>query len=290
MPLLRANNIGFSYADTPILDDVSFSIAKGELVSVLGPNGCGKTTLLKVLLGILMPKTGQIFLNGVDIGCIGRKSLAKQVAYVPQVHTASFAYPVKDVVMMGRMPHKSFFSLFSEEDENVAVSAMEKTGILHLKDKSYTQISGGERQLTLIARALAQGARIFILDEPLNGLDYGNQLKLLEQLHELCSEGYTFIKSTHFPDHAFWVSDHVIMLKNGVVYTDGLPNEVITQESLYELYGANVLVMPYAENFRMCIPGGIYSRLCDALPRAAGQIPHGPSPSLHTDSGQPKSC
>lgn len=272
MSLLRAENIGFAYGAAPILNDVSFDIAKGELVSVLGPNGCGKTTLLKILLGILTPTAGSVFLNDVEIQDIGRKRFARQVAYVPQVHAASFSYTVMDVVMMGRMPHKNFFSVFSDEDEQAAVGALRKTGILHLKDKSYTRISGGERQLTLIARALAQGARIFILDEPLNGLDYGNQLKLLEQLHGLCGDGYTFVKSTHFPDHAFWVSDHVVMLKDGLVYTDGPPRDVITRESLYALYGANVMVLPYAENFRICIPGDIYSRLCAAKPEP-GDLP-----------------
>lgn len=271
MALLRVENIGFAYADTPVLNDVSFSVTKGELVSVLGPNGCGKTTLLKIILGIFAPQAGRVLLNDADIGRIGRKKLARRVAYVPQVHRASFSYPVLDVVMMGRMPHKSFFSRFSKEDEEEALGALEKTGILHLRDKSYTRISGGERQLTLIARALAQGARIFILDEPLNGLDYGNQLRLLEQLHGLCGEGYTFVKSTHFPDHAFWVSDHVIMLKNGVVHSDGPPNDVITQESLYELYGARVFVLPYTDNFRICVPGGIYARHCASAPDAAGR-------------------
>jgi iron complex transport system ATP-binding protein len=277
MTVLRVENIGFAYADTPVLDGVSFSVAKGELVSVLGPNGCGKTTLLKLLLGIFAPQRGRVLLNGVDIGQIGRKSLARQVAYVPQVHSAPFSYPVLDVVMMGRMPHMSFFSRFSKEDEKEALGALEKTGILHLRDKPYTRISGGERQLTLIARALAQGARVFILDEPLNGLDYGNQLKLLEQLHGLCDEGYTFVKSTHFPDHAFWVSDHVIMLKNGVVHSDGPPNDVITQESLYELYGTKVFVLPYADNFRICVPGVIYARLCASASDAADRSRSTPS-------------
>lgn len=276
MAVLRAEHIGFAYADIPVLNDVSFSVAKGELVSVLGPNGCGKTTLLKVLLGLFAPQAGRVFLHGEAVDRIGRKRLARQVAYVPQVHRASFAYPVLDVVMMGRMPHKSFFSHFSKEDEEAALGALEKAGILHLRDKLYTRISGGERQLTLIARALAQGARIFILDEPLNGLDYGNQLKLLEQLHELCGDGYTFVKSTHFPDHAFWVSDHVIMLKNGVVHGDGPPNDVITQKNLYELYGAKVLVLPYAENFRICVPGGIYARHCASADAAGGTWPAPP--------------
>lgn len=278
MAVLRVENIGFAYADTPVLDNVSFSVAKGELVSVLGPNGCGKTTLLKVLLGIFAPQTGRVLLNDADIAQIGRKRLARQVAYVPQMHRASFSYSVLEVVMMGRMPHKGFFSRFSKTDEEEALDALEKTGILHLRDKSYTRISGGERQLTLIARALAQGARVLVLDEPLNGLDYGNQLKLLEQLHELCGEGYTFVKSTHFPDHALWVSDHVIMLKNGVVHSDGLPGDVITQESLYELYGARVFVLPYADNFRICVPGVIYARLSASSSDAADRARPAPSP------------
>lgn len=262
MALLNADKISFSYADSLILNNVSFSISKGELVSVLGPNGCGKTTLLKILLGLYSPDSGVITLNKTALSQMSKKLLAREIAYVPQVHNASFAYPVKEVVKMGRMPHKPFFSIFSDEDERIAIEAMEKVGILHLQDKPYTRISGGERQLTLIARALTQGARIFILDEPLNGLDYGNQLKLLEQLHDLCSEGYTFIKSTHFPEHALWVADHVVMLKDGRVHADGMPHEVITKDNLYALYGARVEVLPFSDNFRICIPEKIRSRLC----------------------------
>ncbi len=262
MSLLRVKNISFSYADRQILENVSFDIGRGELVSILGPNGCGKTTLLKLLLGLFQPLQGRVFLEDTDISSMSKKHLARKVAYVPQVHNASFGYPVLDVVMMGRMPHKSFFSLFSLDDEKIAINALEKVGIAHLKDKPYTQVSGGERQLTLIARALSQGARIFILDEPLNGLDYGNQIKLLVQLHELCREGYTFIKSTHFPDHALWVADHVVLLKNGRIHADGRPEDVITRKNLYDLYEARVQVMPFAENFRICIPEKIRSRLC----------------------------
>ncbi|QGY40511.1 ATP-binding cassette domain-containing protein [Pseudodesulfovibrio cashew] len=265
MPLIRAENIRFAYGEAPVLNSVSFTIGKGELVSILGPNGCGKTTLLKILLGLNAPGSGQVFLDGVPLSRMNRKRLARMVAYVPQVHTPSFPYPVKEVVKMGRMPHKPFFALFSRDDEDIACQALEKMGILHLKDKPYTRISGGERQLTLIARALAQGARIFILDEPLNGLDYGNQLQLLEQLHELCAEGYTFIKSTHFPEHALWVADHVIMLKDGVIHADGAPGEVITGENLFSLYGARVRVVPFAENFSICIPENLRSRVCGTL-------------------------
>lgn len=273
MTLICAKNLCFSYAERHILQNVSFEISKGELVSVLGPNGCGKTTLLKILLGLYSARYGQVLLEGVELSCINKRELARKIAYVPQVHNASFGYSVLDVAMMGRMPHKSFFSLFSADDEHIALAALERVGIAHLKDEPYTRISGGERQLTLIARALSQGARIFVLDEPLNGLDYGNQIKLLEQLHELCTDGFTFIKSTHFPDHALWVANHVIMLKNGQVHADGSPLDVITGASLYELYGAEVEVRPFADNFHVCIPEKIQSRLCGDMDRLTSLHP-----------------
>lgn len=276
--LLHARNIDFAFGPTSILNDVTFNIQQGELVSVLGPNGCGKTTLLKLLLGLYTPQKGNILLDGVDISTIDKKQLARKLAYVPQLHNASFAYKVLDVVLMGRMPHKSFFSPFSRNDERIAMTALKKVGIAHLAEKPYTRISGGERQLTLIARALTQGSSVFVLDEPLNGLDYGNQIKLLEQLHELCREGFTFIKSTHFPDHALWVADHVIMLKNGHVHADGAPEEVITHDNLFEIYGAQVLVTPFEQNFRICIPEKIRSRLCRS-PLLAAHCPVSGKPS-----------
>ncbi len=255
--LMEAENITFGYCKRTVLHDVSLSIRKGEIVSLLGPNGCGKTTLLKVLLGLNRMDSGQVLFEGRDISTMDQKTMARNIAYVPQFHRASFAYRVLDVVLMGRMPHKSFFARYDNRDMELARGALDKLSILHLEDRPYTEISGGERQLALIARALTQGAHTFIFDEPANGLDYGNQIKLLEELVNLSGEGYTFIKSTHFPDHALWVADRVVMLKDGSIIADGGPDETITTGNLYTLYGREVDVHALKENFKVCVPSRI---------------------------------
>ncbi len=260
--LLVAENISFGFSDKPVLRDVSLTIRKGEIISLLGPNGSGKTTLLKSLLGLYRLEKGRVLFEGRAVSSMAQKILARSIAYVPQIHRASFAYRVIDVVLMGRTPHKSFFSRFSHEDMEIAQKALEKLSILHLTDRPYTQISGGERQLTLIARAMTQGAHTFIMDEPANGLDYGNQIKLLEGLIDLCDEGYTFLKSTHFPDHALWVANRVIMLKDGAVIADGAPDSVITSENLLALYGREVDIHLLRESFKVCIPRKIRTCRC----------------------------
>ncbi len=252
--LFQAASVSFGYSERMVLHDVSLTIRRGEIVSLLGPNGCGKTTLLKILLGFLRTKSGQVLFEGKEISSINRKALARNIAYVPQIHRASFAYRVIDVVLMGRMPHKSFFSRFNRQDLEIARAALERLSILHLEERPYTEISGGERQLALIARAMTQGASTFIFDEPANGLDYGNQIRLLEGLSELRREGYTFIMSTHFPDHALWVADRVIMMKGGKVIADGGPDETITGDNLHSLYGRDIGVHSLDENFKVCVP------------------------------------
>ncbi len=252
--IIRVEGVSFSYGQNEVLHDVCLTFNRGEVVSVLGPNGSGKTTLLKVLLGILSPARGRILFEGVPIGVLGAKRFAQRVAYVPQLHQRSFSYSVMDVVLMGRMPHKGFFSRFDRHDRQIAEAMLDKMGIFSLKDKPYTEISGGERQLTLIARALAQGADTFIMDEPITGLDYGNQIRLLEQIVLLAEEGNTFIKSTHFPDHALWVSDRVVLMKDGAVAGDGTAEEEITTDSLGRLYNIPVRVMDAGCGFSVCIP------------------------------------
>jgi iron complex transport system ATP-binding protein len=155
---------------------------------------------------------------------------------------------------MGRLPHKPLFFQYAKSDERLAVACLERLGIDHLKERPYTDISGGERQLTLIARALVQGANIFVMDEPVNGLDYGNQIRLLTQISDLAKDGYTFIQTTHFPDHALWLSDRVVMLKNGKVITDQSAADAVTDRNLYELYGARVNVVPMEGGGMICMP------------------------------------
>jgi iron complex transport system ATP-binding protein len=260
--LLEVRNVSFGYGPSPVLDNVSFAVGKGALVSLLGPNGCGKTTLLKIMLGFFHAGSGEIRFEDRPVHAFDRRDLARRVAYVPQIHKAAFAYRVLDVVLMGRLPHKGFWSTFNRRDRQLALEALDKLGIGHLWDRPYTRISGGERQMTLIARALCQEAHTFILDEPANGLDYGNQIRLLEQLAELAAEGYTFVMSTHFPDHVLWVANQVVMLRDGNVLAEGPPDEVVTRKNLCRLYQAEVEVWQLLENFRICVPERLRSRIC----------------------------
>lgn len=255
MALLAVEGLCFAYGPgEPILEDVSLSVDQGEIVSLLGPNGSGKTTLLKVILGLLKPKKGRVLLDGVDTADIAAKQFARRVAYVPQIHRMAFAYRVLDVVLMGRLPHKPFLFRFGRRDEEIAMAALEKLSIAHLSQRPYTEISGGERQLALIARAMTQDAEIFIMDEPANGLDYGNQIRLLEQLNGLAHAGYTFIKTTHFPDHALWVSDRVLMLNHGRIVADEKAETVINEDNLFALYDTRISVERLAGGGRICMP------------------------------------
>lgn len=256
-PLIKVEGISFGYTKKTVLDNISLSIAEGEIVTLLGPNGCGKSTLIKAMLGLLRPVKGSIFYNGENILNISSKLLARKIAYVPQTHKGSFPYTVRDVVLMGRIPHKIFFFKYSGNDMKIADNALDRLSILHLADRPYTEISGGERQLTLIARALAQGARTFIMDEPASGLDYGNQLRLLDQIIKLSREGYTFIKSTHSPEHALWIADRAVMIKNGSIVADGSCDEIINTNNLLKLYNARVSVLKLNGSFDVCVPQAI---------------------------------
>jgi iron complex transport system ATP-binding protein len=237
MHLFEIESLGFGYGRTPVIDGLNLTIDAGGVVAILGPNGSGKSTLLKLLLGLLRPDKGVIRLQGLRLGEIPRRELARQLAYVPQVHREAFGYTVFAVVLMGRMPHSSFFSRYGERDRAIVQDALERVEIAHLAARPYTEISGGERQLTLIARALAQGAGVFIMDEPTNSLDYGNQMRLLERIGTLAGSGYTFLFTTHHPDHAMAIADRVIMMKRGSIVRDGDPQNTVTPATLADLYG-----------------------------------------------------
>ncbi len=234
--MFRVEDLKFSYGKKDILKGVNFEIDASDVISILGPNGCGKTTLLKLLLGFLKLSSGEIYFEGKAISTIKTKSFFQRVAYTPQIHEGAFGYLVKDVVLMGRMPYKSIFSNFNEADKKIAMQALETLGIEHLRDEIYTTLSGGQRQLVLIARALAQQADIFIMDEPVNGLDFGNQYKLLNKIKELSKNNLTFIKTSHYPDHVFFVSNKAIFLNKGEILDKGDPNVIIRKENIEKVY------------------------------------------------------
>jgi iron complex transport system ATP-binding protein len=256
-PLVSIEGVSFGYARQEVLKGIDLNIQEGEIVTLLGRNGCGKSTLIKLMLGILRPLKGRVLYRGTDIKHLGAKYLAREIAYVPQIHKSSFPYSVLDVALMGRIPHKSFFFRYSREDLDIAYTALERLSMLHLADRAYTEISGGERQLTIIARALVQGAKTFIMDEPASGLDYGNQLKLLEQIVTLSDEGYTFIKSTHSPEHALWGADRAVMIKDGVIVADGPCEAVVNDANLFSLYDAEVEVVDVDGSCRFCVPRAV---------------------------------
>lgn len=265
MSALDAEGISFRYGERLILNEVSFSVAGGRVVSLLGPNGSGKTTLLKVLLGLLRPTKGRVRIDECPVNKLSARHRARKLAYVPQAHALSFPYRVLDIVLLGRLPYVSFFGSYSNHDRRAAHEALDRMGIVHLASRSYATVSGGERQLALIARALAQGAEVLIMDEPVSGLDYGNQLRLLLEVQALAREGYTVVKSTHFPDHAFLSSDAVVLLHEGKILAQGLPSDVITATHLRQLYGVDVSIVSRGDGLLCCVPAGDLrrSRLAD---------------------------
>ena len=231
---VRDLTLGYHHAP-PVLKNLSLRIGRGEVVNVLGPNGCGKTTLLKALLGFLPAPRGCVLLNGTPLETVSRRNLARCLAYVPQQHHGAFAYPVQEVVLMGRTA-KSPWLRFSAEDRARALAALEKVRLAHLAQRSYLELSGGERQLVLIARALCQDCACLIMDEPVSGLDYGNQFHLLDLIGELAAAGPTIILTTHHPEQAVYLGGRAILLQAGRLAADGPVAETVTPERVRLLY------------------------------------------------------
>ncbi|MGE4423887.1 MAG: ABC transporter ATP-binding protein [Pseudodesulfovibrio sp.] len=238
---LRAEGLSFAYAgrDT-VWSDVSLTARPGRVLSILGPNGTGKSTLLRCLAGLVAPRTGRVLAGERDLASLGRRRTAQAIAMVPQTHSPVFAYRALDVVVMGRTPHLGTFASPSEADYSAARTALETMGIRHLENVAYSETSGGERQLILFARSLAQGADILLLDEPTSHLDFGNQARTLSLIRSLADRGLTVIMTTHFPDHAFEISDQTALLARGRLQAVGTTEEVLSPEALSELYGLGV--------------------------------------------------
>jgi iron complex transport system ATP-binding protein len=262
---LEAHNLAFGYRGHPVGRDVDMSVREGEIVCLLGPNGGGKTTLFKTLLGLLPRQGGEVLLRGVSIGTMRPREIARSLSYVPQAHEGYFPFTVRDVVLMGRTANVGLFASPTKADRSRADGALEELGIGHLADAIYTRISGGERQLTLIARALAQDARIMVLDEPTASLDFGNQVRVLERVLVLASRGIGILLSTHNPDHALLCARRVLLLHAGRVIQDGAPARVITPDNLRTLYGVDVELMHVGSGTSgraFCIP--LMTRLAGA--------------------------
>jgi iron complex transport system ATP-binding protein len=239
---LSGRDLTIGYNDRVVGTRLDISLKTGEVLALLGPNGGGKTTLLKTLLGLLPPKGGEVELGGRPLASYTSRERARRIAYVPQSHTATFAFTVETVVLMGRTVHGSLFNRPTAADRVVAARMLERFGIAHLANRPSTQISGGERQLTLLARALAQEPQFVVLDEPTASLDFGNQGRVMHEIRTLGRSGHGVLFTTHDPNHAMRAADHAFLLRQGARIADGDVRSVLTRERLEALYGAKLAV------------------------------------------------
>lgn len=238
--MLHVNNLSFRYGKREILKTIRFSANPSDLLCVLGPNGVGKTTLFRCILGLNKGYKGSITIDNENIKNMKPVELAKKIAYIPQSHQPTFNFKVLDVVMMGLTPHLGKTTNPTKEHENAAYESLQQLGIAHLYNRGYGEISGGERQMTLIARAITQRAPILVMDEPTANLDYGNQLRVMEKVKELANNGYTIIMSTHNPEHAFMYGNKMIMLYDGEIIRSGNPKFQLTEDLIFDVYGVHV--------------------------------------------------
>lgn len=254
---LSAERLAFGYPGKPVGRDVDLALEPGEVICLLGANGSGKTTLFKTLLGLLPPQGGRVHLDGRCLQRWSRRALARVMGYIPQAHAGTFPFSVIDMVLMGRAPRIGTFSSPSQADVHIAEQALESLGIAELRDDAYTEISGGQRQLVLIARALAQEPEVLIMDEPTANLDFGNQVLVLSRVRALVGGGRSVMLSSHDPDHAFMCADRVGMLHGGVLERLGAPEEVVTPAALKRLYRVDVEVLELGADRipgRVCVP------------------------------------
>lgn len=246
---LDARSLSFSYTgDQPVLRDVSLHLGPGELLFILGRNGSGKTTLLSLLNGIYEPTAGQVLLDGKDIAEYGASERAQRIGMIPQLHTPTFSYTVREMVLMGRSPHLGLFGAPGVEDHSVVDEALETVGLVDLQHRPYTQLSGGEQQLVLIARGLAQKCDILLMDEPSAHLDLSNQYRVLEMIDQLARQGLSFIISSHSPNNALAYANRVLLLQKGRVMAYGKLEETLTEPLLSAAYGLRTEVIYKQEN------------------------------------------
>ncbi len=247
---IRIEEVCMAYGSSRVLDAVSLSIRKGSVVTIVGPNGCGKTTLLKIINKLMKPDHGHVFVEGKEISSLPAHRLARIMGYVPQGHKISFPFKVRDVVMTGRMPYIPVFSSPKSKDIERVEQALALVGISGLADQAYTQISGGERQLVMIARAMVQQPSVLLLDEPTSYLDFKNQIQTLKMVKEISrSKEVTVIMTLHDPNHALMFSDDVVLLRKlngsreGNVISFGSPDEVMTPKNIQAAYGVQVEIV-----------------------------------------------
>lgn len=256
--LVEIDALSGGYGGGDVCRGISCRLDSGEIMSVLGPNGCGKTTFFRLLLGFLAPSGGDIRIGGVSALAMSKKELARQIAYIPQHHTPVFSYTVLEVVMMGRASHIPAFESPRPIDRAKAFAALGMLQIAELASRKYTSLSGGQRQMALIARALCQDARVLVMDEPGSSLDYANHQLLMDTIVNLAGQGYGIILSTHSPEHPFSIADKVLLIDQGKTAAFGPPETAITGAVLEKVYGIEMDVVSvtdrYGRKHTLCMP------------------------------------
>lgn len=245
--MIGIENLTFGHGRKPVGRLDHLDIHPGKVTVILGPNGVGKTTLFRTLLGLQKPLSGRMLIDAADLARCTRREIARTIAYVPQAHAAAFAFTVMDLVLMGRASRLGAFEGPGHYDHMVAQTALELLGVASLAGRPYTEISGGERQLATIARALVQETPYLVLDEPTSSLDYGNQYRMLDLITGLAQKGKGVILSTHQPDHALRVADEVVLMVSGHDIEIGPPRSVLTPDRLRAAYGLDVAIRNLAD-------------------------------------------
>ena len=254
MRLLEVSGINFSYGHAPVLSDVSFDLDQGGVLCLIGPNGCGKSTIQGCVLGFNKPSSGTVLLNGRSVSEYNSRTLASIVSYVPQTHRKTFPYKVSEIVLMGRTFSHGMFSSPSDADKSLALEALEKAGLKGFEDRRYTELSGGELQLVLVARALCQNSPLMLLDEPTAHLDFKHEINVLYSLAQLVKEtGLTILMASHSLNHPFYfesegIETRVALINNGKVLQIGKPEDVCTRDRLYDVYGIESRLKAHHEN------------------------------------------
>jgi iron complex transport system ATP-binding protein len=235
---LIIEDINFRYKTKHILNNICLDIDFGNVVSIIGPNGCGKTTFIKCINKVLRPQSGKVLLNDEDLHLMKQKDIAKKFAYVPQMTNEFFSGSVIDLVLMGRRPYINW--KVSDEDIKMVLDILDNMDIIHLADKRYSELSGGQKQKVLIARALAQDTDIYLLDEPTSFLDIKNQIEVMKMARELANQGKIVIIVVHDLNMAMKYSDKILLLEEGSVIASGKPNEVLTEENIKKVYDVDI--------------------------------------------------
>lgn len=246
--MLEIKNLNFYYGNNHILKNISFSAKSGSLWGLMGPNGSGKTTFFKCILGLLKHTRSQIKINNIDFKKLNTQKLAKLISYVPQEHRPPFPFTIREIVLMGRSPYMGGIFGFKKDDYNEAEKAIDMVDIADIADKPVTALSGGQRQLTLIARSIAQNSPVMILDEPTSALDFNNQINIWKILKKLAETGKLIIACSHDPNHLLWFAENTLVIKNGEILASGKTEYVITSSLLKEIYGSEYNILNNGNN------------------------------------------